>query len=141
MLEVIFRYGAQEKLAFVGSGALLAIQRLAKTGGQIQLQPKTMAYGLKVLEWITPFGVIYMKTHPLFSYEVTNRGSMVILEPSALRYRFIDDTTFFADGDKQNTGRGRIDGTDEEYLTECGLEYHHPTKFGFLNGFGTDNAV
>jgi len=26
-------------------------------------------------------------------------------------------------------------------LTEAGLEYHHPTAMGYLNGFNTDNSV
>jgi hypothetical protein len=38
-------------------------------------------------------------------------------------------------------GHNRLDGTKEEWLTECGLEYHHPVKFGFLSGFNTDNAL
>ena len=66
---------------------------------------------------------------------------MVIFDPRELKYRYIDDTTFYSDPDKQNTGRNRIDGTDEEYLTECGLEFHHPIKTAFLAGFGSDNTV
>ena len=49
--------------------------------------------------------------------------------------------TFYPDADKQNTGRNRIDGTDEEYLTECGLEIHHPSTFAYLSGFNTDNGT
>jgi len=56
-LEEIFRYGKNEKLAFAGSGCLLGINRLAKSSGQIQMTPQTTSYGLKVMEWITPFGV------------------------------------------------------------------------------------
>jgi len=139
MLEVVFRYGAGDKLAFCGSGALLGIQRLAKSMGQIQLKPTSTSYGIKVVTWITPFGVIHLKTHPLFSYETTNRNTMVVFEPSALRYRFIDDTKFIKD--KDNTGANRLDGTTEEFLTEAGLEFHHPTKFGLFNGVGSDNSL
>ena len=32
------------------------------------------------------------------------------------------------------------DGTKEEFLTECGLELHHPEAFGILKGIGLDNA-
>jgi hypothetical protein len=85
--------------------------------------------------------MINLMTHPLFSYEATNRNTAVIFEPSDLNYRYITDTTFFEDPDKQNTGRGRIDGTDEEFLTECGLEFHHPPKCAYLNGFGSDNGT
>ncbi len=138
-LEVVFRYGKDERLAYVGSGALLELNKLVKANGQFQFTPKTMAYGIKVMEWVTPFGVLYMKRHPLFSYEATNRYSMLIFDPSDIKYRYIDDTSFYADGQKQNTGHGRYDGTKEEYLTECGLEYHFPTKCALLQGFGDAN--
>ena len=133
-LEQIFRYGSNEKFVLCGSGALLGIQRLAKAGAQIQLSPKSEAYGMKVVEWITPFGVIYLKTHPLFSYEANTRNWMVITEPEKLKYRFIDDTKF---SDVTPVGQ---DGTKEEFLTECGLELHHPEAFGILKGVGLDNA-
>jgi hypothetical protein len=134
-LEEIFRYGG-EKLAFIGSGTALAINRLAKSSGQIQLQPTTIAYGLKVMEWITPFGTIYLKLHPLFSYDPTTRNSMLVFEPKNLKYRFIDDTQFI-DRSSSNT----LDATNEEFLTEAGLEYHHPVGWGWLNGFGQLNTV
>lgn len=140
-LEVIFRYGSQEKLAFVGSGALLGINRLAKTYGNIQLNPMTTSYGLKVVEWITPFGSVMLKTHPLFSFESTTRNCMLIFEPSKLKYKYISDTMFKPDPAMKEAGFTAYDGTKEEYLTECGLEYHHPTCFGYLTGLNTDNSV
>jgi hypothetical protein len=65
-------------------------------------------------------------------------GTAVIFEPKNLNFQYIDDTTFYPEGEKQNTGRGRIDGTDEEYLTEAGLEFHHPIGWGMLTGFNSD---
>jgi len=140
-LEVIFRYGRTEKLAFAGSGALLGINRLAKNSGFMQITPQTTSYGIQVTSWVTPFGTIHIKTHPLFSFETTNRNSMIIFEPENLNYRYIDDTSFYKEGEKQNTGYTRKDATTEEFLTECGLEYHHPVGFGYLNGFNTDNSL
>lgn len=135
-LEVIFRYGAGDKMAFIGSGTALAINNLAKTNGQIQLQPQTAQYGLKVMEWITPFGSVYMKTHPLFSYHATTRNAMLIFEPDKLKYRFIDDTNFI-----DQSGTTTKDAKEQEYLTEMGLEYHHPAGWGWLTGFGQLNTA
>lgn len=137
-LEIIFRHGDTEKLCFCGNQALMGIQRLVKTYGQYSFTPKTTAYGLKVTEWVTAFGTINLMTHPLFNLETTLRGSAVIFEPKNVKYRYIDDTTFYPEGEKQNTGTGRIDGISEEYLTEAGLEYHHPIGWGFLTGWNTD---
>ena len=145
MLEQIYRFGASEKLAFVGSGALLGIDSLAMTGGQINLTPGQKTYGMQIREWITPFGSLMMKTHPLFSFDATTRNMMVILEPRELEYKFIDDTQFYGESSAkkhpQGYGHRRIDGTEEEYLTECGLEFGFPDKCGVLNGIGLDNNL
>jgi len=138
-LEEIFRYGSEERMAFCGSTALLAIARIVKEYGNYEFGPSTTSYGIRLREWVTPFGSIMLKRHPLFSYETTNRRQIVIFDPADLRYRFIDDTTFYDDPAKKNTGWTRRDGTKEEWLTECGLEMHHPTKMGYLNGVGSDN--
>jgi hypothetical protein len=144
-LEQIFRYGASEKLAIVGSGALLGIDALAMAGGQINLQPAQKTYGMDIRTWITPFGTIHMKTHPLFSFDATTRNMMVILEPKELEYKFITDTTFYGESSSKSHPEGygsrRIDGKEEEYLTEAGLEFGLAQKCAVLNGLGVDNVV
>lgn len=141
--ELFFRYGDDSKLAFCGSTALMGINQLAEQYGQINLQPATESYGLKVIKWITPFGEINLKTHPLMTQETTLRSSMVVFEPRRLRYRYVTDTTFYPDPnrDKKLSGHGKIDGIKEEYLTEAGLEFHHPSTGGFLTGLGSDGAT
>jgi len=66
---------------------------------------------------------------------------MLFFEPKNLNQQVIDDTDFYAEGEKQNTGHNRIDGIKEEYLTELGLEYHFPETMGILYGVGQDNIV
>lgn len=139
-LEQVFRYGGNDRMAFVGSGTLLEINKLVKLYGQYNIESGTTDYGINVRTWRTPFGDLHMKLHPLFSYETTNRNSMLIFDPSDIRYRYIDDTSFYDDPEKKNTGYTRMDGTKEEYLTECGLEFHHPSKAGWFNGFGSANT-
>ena len=142
MFEQIFRYGASEKLVFVGSGALLGIDALAMAGGQMNVSPGQKTYGMQIKTWETPFGTLHMKTHPLFSFDATTRNMMVILEPKELEYKFIDDTTFYGESSSkkhpEGYGHRRIDGTEEEYLTEAGLEFGWPLKCGVLNGVGLD---
>jgi len=144
-LEVMFRYGKGEKLALCGSGALLGLNALAQTGSYLNLGPADKTYGINVTRWQTPLGVVNFLTHPLFSMEATLRNSMLILEPQNLIYKYIDDTDFYGEGDAKKAGPGlnaaRKDATDEEWLTECSLELHHPTTMGFLNGIGVDSSV
>jgi hypothetical protein len=146
MLEQIFRYGANEKLCLCGSGFLLGIDALAMAGGQVNLQPAQKTYGMQIMTWLTPFGTIHMKTHPLFSYDATTRNMGVILEPKEISYKYIDDTTFYSEkrDDKTHTsgyGQRRIDGINEEFLTEAGLEFGLPQKCAVLNGVGLDNNL
>ena len=145
MLEQIFRYGAAEKLCLCGSGFLLGIDALAMAGGQINLQPAQKTYGMDIRKWITPFGTINMKTHPLFSYDATTRNMGVILEPKEMTYKYIDDTNFYGEDSKKTHPEGyggrRVDGTNEEYLTECGLEFGLAQKCAVLNGVGLPSAV
>ena len=141
MMRLVFRYGSSEKLAFCGDGALLGINKLAKSSGQFTLTSKTKDYGIQVVSWQTPFGILNLKTHPLLSYETTNQYSMIVFEPAQLKYMYITDTKFYKDGENQNTGWTRKDGTSEEFLTEAGLEFHHPTGWGYFNGVGKDNSL
>jgi len=140
-LEEIFRYGGTERLALCGSGALLGIQRLVLNAGSYNIAYREAAFGIQVVEWTTPFGMITLKTHPLFSYEETNRHSMMIVDPTKLEWAYITDTTFFPDESYMKGGNLGIDGKQEEYLTEGGLEVHHPETMGYLNGIGKDNPV
>ena len=118
-LERVFRYGRQEKLAVCGTGALLGINRLAQAGSHFTMTSATKAYGINVTEWVTPFGKIYLKTHPLFNIESTLRNSMLIFEPENCVYRYIDDTYTLEPENAAmgiGTNGGRIDGTQEELL-------------------------
>jgi len=145
MLEQIFRFGAAEKLCLCGSGFLLGIDALAMAAGSINLSPAQKTYGMEIRQWLTPFGTINMKTHPLFSYDATTRNMGIILEPKELGYRFIDDTTFYSESSAKSHSEGygqrRIDGKNEEFLTECGLEFGLPQKCAVLNGVGLNNDL
>jgi len=139
-LEQMFRYGSGERFALCGSGALLGINRLVKAVGNMEYTSATKSYGIQVVDWVTAFGTIHLKTHPLFSYDATTRNMVVMFEPKNLTYRFIDDTTFYPDDLKGHMGRGsgRLDAKDEEYLTECSLEMHYPQTCALFNGVGLD---
>lgn len=132
--EEIFRYGNTEKIALCGSGALLGIQKIAKQNGLFDLTAKTESYGVKVLRWVTPFGEINLKTHPLMTYEPTTRNSMLIVDPSFLSTRIIDDTKYIP-----NIQANDLDGEKSEYLTESGLELHFEQAHGHFDGIGLDN--
>ena len=119
----------------------MGINRLIKAGGNFDFTSTTTDYGLQITKWVTAFGTINIMTHPLFSYETTTRNAMAIFEPKDLKFRYIDDTMYKADDRMTKGGWTNRDGIKEEYLTEAGLEYHHPDGWGWLTGVGVDNNV
>lgn len=140
--EILFREGRSERLALVGPGALRGVQRIVKSSGQFQISAQTGAYGLKVMEWITPFGVVNMMRHPLMSHKSYLRNSMLLYDPKNMNFSYIDDTTYQKDLDmpKQSGGRIGYDGKKEGWLTEAGYEWHFPETAMYLEGLNEDPA-
>lgn len=140
-LELLFRNGRTSKLGVCGSGALLGIQKIAKENAHFSFTAQTASYGIKVVEWVTPFGVVYLKTHPLFTQKAYRRNSIFLYEPENLSFNYLNDTTFLSDNSQTNGGRGKVDGKKESYLTEGGWEYHFPKTMMLLTGVGLDGTA
>jgi hypothetical protein len=132
-LEVLFRYGSPEKIAFCGSGAILGIQNLLSTvpSTRIELTTETKAYGISVMTLNTAFGTLYLKNHPLMTLEATMRNEMAILDTKFLTYRYVDDTQYLPERQAND-----LDGVKSEYLTEAGLELHFEQAHGWFSGIG-----
>lgn len=141
-LEVAARYGSWgNKVALCGSGAKLGINKLAKAGAEINITPETTEYGSKIGSWVTAFGTLPLITHPLFSRDAEFRNSIIIIDKSNIKYRFIDDTFFISDAEKTKNTHPYVDGVEEGYLTECSLELHHPETFYILHNLNEDNPA
>lgn len=135
LLPTVFEYGSNQKLAFAGNGALAAIQELIQDLGYFTYDVTTTAYGLRVNRWVTAFGEILIKTHPLFNLEPAFRNSMIIFEPAKISYKYIQDTIYKKDNWRDIRLRG-YDGLIEEYLTEAGLMYEDPYSWTMIDGLG-----
>ena len=141
-MESVFKYGRNRKLALVGTGALSAINALASQYGTVNISPKDRAYGMSVVEWVTPFGMLDLMIHPLFSHEKTESDTMLIVEPENIKMRPLKgrDTFYKKDDRLERGGASGIDGIEEEYLTEIGWEIHHPLTMGVFTGLGNTHA-
>lgn len=142
-LEVIFRFGDTAKLGICGSGALKGINDLAEFFGTVNLVPRQVDYGLQVVEWVTAAGTLFLMSSPLFTQDITKRNSIMIVEPRKLKFRHIQDTIFKSDVDYDNMSSSDfgIDGSEEEFLTEAGLEVHFPNHMGYLEDIGKDKPA
>lgn len=141
-MKILFQYGAKEKEAVCGSGALLGIQQLVEASAHMNIETGQDKFGIEVMKWITVFGTVNLRMHPLFSHEVTNQYSMLVYEPSGVVKRPLRPTIFKPDRNRLKgvtEGIG-VDGINEEWLGEYGWQFKHPGKWGWLTGVGQDNA-
>lgn len=142
-LTNIFKYGGDTRMAYAGAGAILAMSSLAEALGNVQIKVGQAEYGIKVTTFMFTFGEIHLKRHPLFSYNLTDWYSMVLFEPSRLRWRFMKgrDTHFRPDKRLQDGSWTDKDAIKEGWLTEGGCEFHIEPTFGYLTGVGQANTV
>jgi Family of unknown function (DUF5309) len=133
--EFLFRFGSSEKMAFGSNLALLALQQAIRKNSFWRIETGIKEYGLTVSRFITPFGELVFKTHPLFNqmqgglaggsqfYSVAN--NIYILDMQNIRYKYVDDVMY----EKDLTPIG-LDGLKSGYKAECGLELHHAQSHG-----------
>lgn len=122
--------GGNERIAFCGNGALTSLNRLAKSGMQVRADEVVKLYGMQLQRWILPQGTIYLRTHPLFNVHGRYTDSMLYIDPSALKYRYLRDTTL-----QDNIQAPDADARKGQWLTECGLEIRHQRTMAYLGNF------
>ena len=127
--EDIFRYGKNEKLVLAGSTFLRAITTLGKRNGTLNMVPQDKIYGMKLIEYTSAFGTLYLKNHPLLSQHPVWRKDAFVIDTSNLVYRYIDETRFLKN--RQNPGD---DLSKDEYLGECGLETEFEETHAYIRG-------
>lgn len=140
-LEKVFRFGSKERFALCGNGAIMGVQQVAEAMGHINIRPMQTSWGMKVMEWTTPFGVVTLHSHPLFIYYPGYFNTMVLFEPANMKYAYMQDTKFCPDNSYGKGGNSGIDGKQEEWLTEAAIEFSFPDTGGILDGIGKDNPA
>lgn len=128
----LFRFGSSTKFIFASRLAMSVISEFARN--QLQMFPEDQVYGISIMSWLSPHGMAKLITNNLFTGTGTDQvwgGWMVGLDLADLKYRFLtnSDTKLYI-GRQAND----IDGTIDEYLTECGLQLNHPRFHGYVKG-------
>lgn len=146
-LDEMFRWGSAEKMGFAGNKALLTIQQIIRKNADYQLVQGQKEFGMNVSRLTSPFGTVVFKTHPLFNYSTGGthnateyfgfNSSLYVLDMENIVYRYLEDSDTQYLPDRQSNG---LDGKKSEYLTEAGLELHHPDTHFIINGL-TNPAV
>lgn len=127
-LENVFEDGSSDKLALVGNRALNTLNKVARNNYTISATPESTTYGMKMTQWVTPYGVLQIKQHPLLSKDGFEDWGFVI-DTAKLKYRYLRgrDTQY-----RENVQNPGDDATKNEFLTECGLEINHQTAHGIF---------
>lgn len=133
-MEIIFREGSNEKIAFCGNKALSAINTAVRKNSAYQWTTGEKEYGMAVTKLVCPHGTIVFKSHPLFTQVSggTTGGSnyygmntwAFILDAEEIEYRYLKESDLHYEGSLQAVGQ---DAMKAGYLGECGIELHHPT--------------
>lgn len=121
-----------ERIVFAGNLYLNNLNFLAKLNSTVFFNDGTIsAYGMKLREFAMPQGSFMIKTHPLLNRHPQYSASAFIIDPSAIKYRYITDTMFM-----DNIQTNGDDSKKGQWLTECGLEFRYAGRtLGYHGNF------
>lgn len=121
-----------ERIVLAGNGALNSLNRLANSQSRTRVNFDGLVdlYGMKLQKWVLPQGTLYVKSHPLFNTHSRFTNDMAIIDPTAMKYRPMRDTTF-----KDNIQLPDADETKGQWLTEAGWEIEHLKTSAWLSNF------
>lgn len=109
-----------ERILFCGNGYLNQLNLLVRLNSQVQFNGSIKAYGMELKQFTLPQGTFFLRTHPLMNRHPMFTNSAFIVDASALRWRYIDDTMF-----EDNIETPGQDGDKGQWLTEAGLEVRY----------------
>jgi hypothetical protein len=132
----VFNYtgsgSSNERLMLVGNNYLTNVNKIAKTGTQLQAQGTVRVYGMELNKWVIPQGTFYLKSHPLMNTAYSRwTSSCFILDVPGLIHRYLEgrDMNF-----KDNVQANDEDHRKGQWLSECGLEVHHTSSMLYQGG-------
>jgi hypothetical protein len=128
-LEELFRYGTNDRLVLAGSTWIRAFNTLAKRNGELSMTPASTTYGMRIAEYVTAYGTIMIKNHPLFSQHPVWRKNALFIDTKNIICRPLDETMFVKN--RQSNG---ADASLDEFMTEIGAEWHFEETHAYMEG-------
>ena len=119
-----------ERLVIGGNSFMMGLNFLVKASGQIQFNEQVKLYGMNLARYVTPVGNLYFRRHPLFNQSAFMSKCAVVLDLSAVRYRYLQDTVF-----QDNIQANDADQQKGQWLTEAGLELTNSNTSKFIQIF------
>jgi hypothetical protein len=120
-LRPAFRYGAKEKWGMCSALAVDVLNGFPR--GKLQTQQGTTSFGLKVMQYISPHGVLNIVTHWLLEGD-TLGGQIWIMDTDVVAYRFLQNKRGSRDSHiRTEIQNNDVDGRKDEWLTEMGMRF------------------
>lgn len=122
--------GGNQRLVLCGNGFLTSLNKLAKAGMSVRVDEVVKLYGMNLQRWIMPQGELYLRSHPLMNVHPRYTYSAFIIDPSSLVYTYMRDTHI-----EDNIQAPDADEQKGQWLSECGLEWHHERTMAYIGNF------
>lgn len=123
-----------ERIVLCGNGFLNALNLMIanSTNVRINFGETVKLYGMNLMKYVLPQGVLYFKSHPLLNTHARYTYSAFGIDPTALKYRYLTgrDTDF-----QDNIQEKGDDIRKGQWLTEAGLEVRHERTMFYLGNF------
>lgn len=126
--EMAFRYGSSEKLMLCSGRLLSVINSWGKEKLQINVDAKK--YGLNIMDYLTPFGILHLSYDPLLEGAVYG-GYGVIVDLDNVKYRPLKGRDTKLETNIQNNDE---DQRKDQYITEAGIEVRLPKTHAVITG-------
>jgi hypothetical protein len=126
--QALFMYGSKKKLLLASPTLVSVINTFAKN--KLNTVPKDKTYGIAITEYLSAHGTLLIAKHNLLEGAVYG-GYGIGIDPDNIKYRFLDgrDTKLRTDIQAND-----LDGFEDEYLTEAGIQVQQPKTHGVLTG-------
>lgn len=111
-----------ERIAFCGNNVLSVLDTLALNNSTYNLEAGITAFGMKIKRFVTPFGDIMLKSHPMFIQNPVWQNLLLIVHPGAVKTRYLRDTNW-----DDNASDGTRNGRDADFgvvTTQMLIELH-----------------
>ena len=130
-------YSSGPKKVLCGDLVMSAVSALVRDAGEIQLTPDFEdEFGINVNRLRGMRTTLDFIEDPLFTTDDRLRRSALIFQPQLFEYRHIEGRDVRFVPAKELSGQDQIDGIEEGWIAECGLEWKNLSHCAWLDGFG-----
>lgn len=126
----VFRHGSDVKFGFASPFVINILNGFARSNIQVVQNDVVSKYGVKIFEYITPFGTLRLVQNKNFEGTVF-KGYLTVLDLKAIRKRHMANRDTSIETNIQENDR---DGRKDQWKSEVGLEFGEAKKHGHLTG-------